>query len=43
MRYTVFCGSSAGNKEIYVQQALALGTALAQHQIGVVYGGAKLV
>lgn len=42
MRYTVFCGSSAGNKEIYVQQATALGTALAQHQIGVVYGGAKV-
>ncbi|WP_060875207.1 TIGR00730 family Rossman fold protein [Myroides odoratus] len=42
MRYTVFCGSSAGNKEMYVQQALALGTALAQHQIGVVYGGAKV-
>jgi len=42
MRYTVFCGSSAGNKEVYVQQAYALGKALAQHKIGVVYGGAKV-
>ena len=42
MRYTVFCGSSAGNKEEYVEQATALGEALAQHQIGVVYGGAKV-
>lgn len=42
MRYTVFCGSSTGNKAAYVQQARALGKALAQHQIGVVYGGAKV-
>ena len=42
MRYTVFCGSSAGNKEAYVHQAYALGQALAQHEIGVVYGGAKV-
>ena len=42
MRYTVFCGSSAGNKEEYVKQATALGEALAQNQIGVVYGGAKV-
>jgi len=42
MRYTVFCGSSAGNKEEYMQGAFALGETLAKHQIGVVYGGAKV-
>lgn len=42
MRYTVFCGSSAGSKAEYLQSATALGQTLAQHQIGVVYGGAKV-
>ena len=42
MRYTVFCGSSAGSKEEYVKSATALGEALAGRNIGVVYGGAKV-
>lgn len=42
MRYTVFCGSSSGTKDIYVKQAFALGEQLAKHHIGLVYGGAKV-
>ncbi|MBB1150369.1 MULTISPECIES: TIGR00730 family Rossman fold protein [unclassified Myroides] len=42
MRYTVFCGSSAGSKVEYMASAKALGAALAKKQIGVVYGGAKV-
>ncbi|MGG5506057.1 MULTISPECIES: TIGR00730 family Rossman fold protein [unclassified Myroides] len=42
MKYTVFCGSSAGSKPEYRQSATALGMALAQRNIGVVYGGAKV-
>lgn len=42
MKYTVFCGSSRGNKEEYVTGATALGEALAKKKIGVVYGGAKV-
>lgn len=42
MKYTVFCGSSTGNKEEYVTGATALGEALAKKKIGVVYGGAKV-
>jgi len=42
MRYTVFCGSSSGNKKEYRTEATALGEALAKHEIGVVYGGAKV-
>lgn len=42
MRYTVFCGSSTGNKSEYVTGATALGEALAINKIGVVYGGAKV-
>ncbi len=41
-RITVFCGSSAGTERIYEQQAYALGKTLAQLNIGLVYGGAKV-
>ncbi|MFY0254375.1 TIGR00730 family Rossman fold protein [Chitinophaga sp. 30R24] len=38
----VFCGSSAGNHPVYLQQAMQLGAALAQRNITLVYGGAKV-
>jgi len=41
-RITVFCGSSAGKNEKYREQAYQLGKILAQREIGVVYGGAKV-
>ncbi len=41
-RITVFCGSSAGAQPIYQQQATELGTKLAQANIELVYGGAKI-
>lgn len=41
-RITVFCGSSSGTENIYVEQACALGKTLAQRNIGLVYGGAKV-
>jgi predicted Rossmann-fold nucleotide-binding protein len=41
-RYTVFCGSSAGNEAIYAEQATALGKALVQRNIGLVFGGGKI-
>lgn len=41
-RITVFCGSSPGTESIYEAQAYALGKTLAQRQIGLVYGGAKV-
>ena len=39
---TVFCGSSAGTDEIFMQQATLLGKTLAEQNIGVVYGGANV-
>ncbi|MDR0229469.1 MAG: TIGR00730 family Rossman fold protein [Flavobacteriaceae bacterium] len=42
MRYTVFCGSSKGVKDIFVIEAFNLGRYLAEHNIGLVYGGAKV-
>jgi uncharacterized protein (TIGR00730 family) len=42
MRLCVFCGSSSGSSPIYVDQAKALGTALAQSGIDLVYGGASV-
>lgn len=42
MRYTVFSGSSSGNKKEYRTEATALGETLAKHEIGVVYGGVKV-
>jgi hypothetical protein len=41
-RITVFCGSSAGKNDKYREQAFQLGKVLAQENIGVVYGGAKI-
>ncbi len=41
-RITVFCGSSAGNNGKYREEAFLLGKILAQKNIGVVYGGAKI-
>lgn len=39
---TVFCGSSSGSEEIYKLHAIALGKTLAQRNIQIVYGGAKV-
>jgi uncharacterized protein (TIGR00730 family) len=39
---TVFCGSSSGSEEIYKMHAIALGKTLAQRNIQIVYGGAKV-
>lgn len=39
---TVFCGSSAGNEDIYQSQATLLGKTLAKQNIGLIYGGAKV-
>ena len=41
-RVAVFCGSSPGNNPIFIQEARNLGEVLAQHTIGVVYGGASI-
>jgi uncharacterized protein (TIGR00730 family) len=41
-RIAIYCGSSTGTGEIYARQAYALGTVLAQQQIGIVYGGGKV-
>jgi uncharacterized protein (TIGR00730 family) len=41
-RITVFCGSSAGNDPEYIIQTMALGKALAENSIELVYGGAKI-
>lgn len=39
---TVFCGSSSGNAPIYLATAFLLGQTLADKEIGLVYGGAKI-
>ena len=41
-RVCVFCGSRPGKQPIYVEQARALGEALATARIGLVYGGASV-
>ena len=38
----VFCGSSKGNNALYEEAAEALGTTLAQENIGLVYGGGRV-
>lgn len=38
----VFCGSSTGNDPIYMSEARRLGRLLADHNIGLVYGGAAV-
>jgi len=39
---TVFCGSSSGTDTIYQSQAAMLGATLAQQNIRIIYGGAKV-
>ena len=39
---TVFCGASGGSDQVYVSQATALGATLAQRNIHVIYGGARI-
>jgi uncharacterized protein (TIGR00730 family) len=41
-RITVFCGSSSGTEAIYTSQATLLGKTLANRNIELVYGGAKV-
>ncbi|RYG54531.1 MAG: TIGR00730 family Rossman fold protein [Chitinophagaceae bacterium] len=41
-RVTVFCGSSSGIDRVFEEQAYALGKALAERNIGLVYGGASI-
>ena len=41
-RICVFCGSSSGTREIYVQSAQEVGRLLAQRGIELVYGGGKI-
>ncbi|RFS24921.1 TIGR00730 family Rossman fold protein [Chitinophaga silvatica] len=38
----VFCGSSAGHNPVYLEQATALGNALAKRGLTLVYGGARV-
>lgn len=38
----VYCGSSAGHDPVYMEQATLLGAALAQKNLALVYGGAKV-
>ncbi len=42
MRICVFCGSSSGNGPTYVDAARAFGRVLAENDIGLVYGGARV-
>jgi len=39
---SVFCGSSPGNNDLYYQKAYHLGVFLAESNINLVYGGAKV-
>ncbi|MBC8033251.1 MAG: TIGR00730 family Rossman fold protein [Chitinophagaceae bacterium] len=41
-RITVFCGSSPGKEDSYVQIATEVGKTLAKQHIGLVYGGARI-
>ncbi len=41
-RVTVFCGSGMGTDEVFKTQAFLLGQMLAEQNIGVVYGGARM-
>ena len=42
MRIAVFCGSSSGDRPLYTEGAKAMGRYLAEHKIGLVYGGGKV-
>jgi len=39
---TVFCGSSSGFESVYQTQAILLGKTLAENNIRIIYGGAKV-
>ncbi|MBN2641896.1 MAG: TIGR00730 family Rossman fold protein [Victivallales bacterium] len=41
-RICVYCGSSPGNNELYLQTAEELGQVLALNNVGLVYGGASV-
>ena len=41
-RVVVYCGSAAGNNPAYLAEAMALGGAIANAGLGLVYGGAKI-
>ena len=41
-RLTVYCGSRAGAKPIYAEAARALGSAMANRGLGMVYGGGQV-
>ena len=41
-RICVFCGSTKGDLEVYPEAATALGSLLAAHGFGLVYGGASI-
>jgi uncharacterized protein (TIGR00730 family) len=41
-RVCIFCGSSAGARSIYRESARAMGNALVQRGIGLVYGGGRV-
>lgn len=41
-RITVFCGARSGTEKVFVEQAEALGGAMAKQDIELVYGGADL-
>ena len=38
----IYCGSSSGNQPLYIQQAQAMGTELAQRGLTLVYGGGRV-
>ncbi|KRW61091.1 LOG family protein [Pseudomonas sp. TTU2014-080ASC] len=42
MRLCVFCGSNPGNDPVYLEGAKRLGRALAEEEIGLVYGGSSV-
>ena len=42
MNVAVYCGSSAGNRPIYIETATQLGKALATNGLGIVYGGSNI-
>jgi uncharacterized protein (TIGR00730 family) len=41
-RVCVFCGSKAGNRPVYLAEAVALGRLLGKNGLGLVYGGAQV-
>ena len=38
----LYCGSRSGNNPIYKEKAIALAKGLAEHNLGLVYGGASI-